>query len=92
MTEAQFWIHYYNNRLSDSIGLSGISPKEKLEQLGFYNAKQICNFPCLILEDYFQPFMTFFNLNDISPKLLTEKSHYVLTSYLFSFLTPAKIK
>lgn len=84
MIEAQFWIHYYNNRLSDSIGLSGISPKEKLEQLGFYNARQICNFPCLILEDYFQPFMTFFNLNTaVSSKLLTEKSHYVLTPYLF---------
>lgn len=81
MVEGQFWIRYYNYRPNDGIGLNGISPKEKLEKLGFYNARQICNFPCLILEDLFQPFMSFFNI-DIRPKNLCQKSQNVLTPYL----------
>ena len=32
-----------------------IDSKEKLEKLGVLNAEKICNFPCLILEDFFQP-------------------------------------
>jgi len=80
MIEGQFWIVYYNNRSSDGIGMNGKSPKEKLEELGFYNAKQICNFPCLILEDFFQPFMTFLDILDSQKNLIT-KSHYVLTPY-----------
>ncbi|MBU2081431.1 hypothetical protein KJ962_01830, partial [Patescibacteria group bacterium] len=71
---------YYNYRPNDGIGLNGISPKEKLEKLGFYNARQICNFPCLILEDFFQPFISFFNI-DINQKNLCQKSQNVLTPY-----------
>lgn len=81
MVEGQFWIKYYNHRPSDSIGLNGISPKEKLEQLGVLNAEKICNFPCLILEDFFQPFMLFFN-TEANQKKLGQKSQNVLTYYL----------
>ena len=71
--EGQFWIIYYNNhRSNDGIGLNGMSPKDKLEQLGFYNAEDICNFPCLILEDLFQPFQTFFNI-ETTQKFLNQK-------------------
>jgi hypothetical protein len=69
--EAQLWLFYYNNRISDSIGLNGISPREKLVKLGFYNAKDICNFPVIILEDFFESFK----------KLEVEKSQNVLTPY-----------
>ena len=72
LKEAQFWIFYYNNRASDGIGLNGISPREKLERLGYYNAKEVCNFPCFILEDYYRPFQQFFEI---------EKSQNVLTHY-----------
>lgn len=89
IVEGQFWIMYYNHRSSDGIGMNGLSPKEKLEQLGFQNAEQICNFPCLILDDFFQPFLLFFNPEfnelqmtrvDISKPLV--KSQNVLTYYL----------
>jgi hypothetical protein len=73
LVEGQRWIIYQNHRLNDGIGLNGISPKEKLEQLGIYNAEQICNFPCLILEDFFKPFEIIFN---------DQKSQNVLYYYL----------
>ena len=79
--EGQFWIRYYNHRPSESIGLNGISPKEKLEKLGVLNAERICNFPCLILEDFFQPFMHFFDPRD-EQEIPGEKSQNVLTPYL----------
>lgn len=72
LVEAQFWIIYYNNRTSDGIGLDGISPKEKLQKLGYTNADAICNFPCFIMEDYWVPFSEFFKI---------EKSQNVLTHY-----------
>jgi len=72
LIEAQDWIIYYNNRTSDGIGLDGISPKEKLQSLGYTNANTICNFPCFILEDYWVPFTKFFE---------AEKSQNVLTHY-----------
>jgi len=75
LVEGQYWILYYNHRSNEGIGLEGISPKEKLEQLGIYNAERICNFPCLILEDFFKPFQLFFNV---------QKSQYVLTPYLLA--------
>lgn len=61
LVEGQHWIIYQNHRSNDGIGLDGISPKEKLERLGIYNAEQICNFPCLILEDFFKPLELIFN-------------------------------
>lgn len=80
LVEAQYWIIYYNHRSHDGIGMNGLSPKEKLEQLGYYNAEKICNFPCLILEDFFHPFMMFFN-----PQMKGQKkepiSQNVLTPY-----------
>ena len=73
LVEAQHWIIYHNNhRPSEGIGLNGLSPKEKLDHLGFYNAEDICNFPCLFLEDYFQPFQVIFDV---------QKSQNVLTYY-----------
>jgi len=72
LEEAQLWIMYYNNRISDGIGLEGITPREKLVQLGYQNAKDICNFPCFILEDYYKPFRQFFEI---------KKSQNVLTHY-----------
>jgi hypothetical protein len=72
LVEAQGWIIYYNNRMSDSIGLEGITPKEKLQDLGYTNADAICNFPCFILEDYWRPISDFFEI---------EKSQNVLTPY-----------
>jgi hypothetical protein len=73
LAEAQLWIMYYNNRVSEGIGLEGISPRDKLEQLGYFNAKAICNFPCFILEDCFKLFYETFDF---------EKSQNVLTYYL----------
>lgn len=73
LVEGQNWIIYHNHRPNDGIGLNGISPKEKLEQLGYYNAEDIANFPCLILEDYFKPFQFIFDV---------QKSQNVLTHYL----------
>jgi len=72
LVEGQNWIIYHNNRLNDGIGLNGITPKEKLSQLGYYNGNDICNFPCLILEDYFLSFKSIFN---------AQKSQNVLTHY-----------
>jgi len=78
--EAQFWIIYFNNRSHSGIGMNGLSPKQKLEKLGIINADQICNFPCLILDDFFIQFQSFFNI-EIGQKNLPIKSHYVLTPY-----------
>ena len=72
--EAQFWIVYYNNRSRGGIGMDGLSPRQKLEKLGILNSENICNFPCLLLEDFFKPFETFFEVE--------EKSQNVLTHYL----------
>jgi hypothetical protein len=72
LAEGQLWIMYYNNRVSEGIGLEGVSPRDKLEQLGYFNAKAICSFPCLILEDYFRLFYEVFDF---------EKSQNVLTYY-----------
>ncbi len=77
LIEAQGWIIYYNNRISDSIGLEGISPKEKLQELGYTNADAICNFPCFILEDYWRPISDFFEI---------EKSQNVLTYYQGNYM------
>ena len=77
LVEAQNWLIYQNHRSNDGIGLNGISPKEKLDQLGFYNAEDIVNFPCLVLEDYFESFQSVFNV---------QKSQNVLTPYLASNL------
>ena len=78
MTEAQFWILYFNNRGHTGIGMNGLSPKQKLEECGIFNADKIVNFPCLVLDDFFNPFMKFFESEKV------EKSHYVLTDYLSS--------
>ncbi len=78
LLEAQFWIIYFNNRSHSGIGMNGLSPKQKLEKLGIINANQICNFPCLILDDFFKPFQLFFNI-DICQKNL--QSQNVLTPY-----------
>ena len=75
LVEAQQWIIYHNHRSDDGIILKGLSPKKKLDQLGFYNAEDICNFPCLILDDYFKPFQTIF-----SPEMF-QKSQNVFTYY-----------
>jgi len=77
LVEAQQWIIYNNHRPDDGIILKGISPKEKLDKLGFYNAEDICNFPCLILDDYFKPFQIVFN-----PEMF-QKSQNVFAYYLF---------
>ena len=74
LVEGQYWIFYYNHRSNSGIGMNGLSPQEKLYQLGVYNAERICNFPCLILKDFFKPFEVFFNV---------QKSQNVLTHYLF---------
>ena len=77
LTEGQYWMIYQNHRSSEGIGMNGLSPKEKLYQLGIYNAEDICNFPCLILEDLFIPFRFFFNV---------QESQNVLTPYLWNLL------
>ena len=78
--EAQFWIIYFNNRSHSGIGMNGLSPKQKLEKLGMINAEKICNFPCLILDDFFYPFQSFFNI-EIGQNLLPTQSQNVLTPY-----------
>ncbi len=78
MIEGQFWILYYNTRNHTGVGMNGLSPLKKLERCGVHNAKKIVNFPCLILDDFFKPFLDFF---DEVENLFYEKSHYVLTNY-----------
>jgi hypothetical protein len=75
LKEAQFWIMYFNNR--SHMGLDGLTPKEKLKISGYPNASTICNFPVLILEDYYKPLTDFFN-----SVFLKKSSYYVLTYYL----------
>lgn len=72
LIEGQQWIFYQNNRASQGINMNGLSPCEKLEELGIYNAQQLCNFPCLILEDYFNALELFYEV---------EESQNVLTPY-----------
>ena len=79
MVEGQFWILYFNTRSHTGIGMNGLSPLKKLEKCGVYNAEKIVNFPCLILDDFFKPFLDFFGEVE---KVFYEKSQYVLTSYL----------
>jgi len=78
LVEGQHWIIYQNHRSNSGLGLNGLSPQEKLEQLGVYNAEQICNFPCLILEDFYQPFQLFFEVPQL-PDIKTSQN--VLTPY-----------
>lgn len=80
MTEAQFWIIYYNTRSHTGVKMNGLSPLEKLEKIGIINAKKIINFPCIILDDLFYQFQTFFDIN-IGEKNFSEKSQNVLTNY-----------
>lgn len=51
--EAQKWIINYNNRPHYGKYMAGATPQQKLSSLGYYNSNEICNFPCLILEDFF---------------------------------------
>ena len=87
LLEAQFWIIYYNNRQHDGIGLDGLTPAEKLSQLGFYNAQGICNFPCLILEDFFQAFITFFD-----PANYVKKEEPISQNVLTPYQNPPRNK
>lgn len=80
LLEGQFWIIYFNNRSHSGIGMNGLSPKQKIEKLGIINADKICNFPCLILDDFFKQFQTFFNI-EIDQKNLPIQSQNVLTPY-----------
>ncbi len=81
LTESQFWNLYYNNRSHSGDNMKGLSPEQKLEELGIVNADSICNFPCLILDDFFRPFQLYFdshtNINEEN-----KKSQNVLTPYL----------
>jgi len=80
--EAQFWIIYFNNRSHNGISMNGLSPKQKLEKLEIINAKKICNFPCLILDDFFKQFQSFFNIKICQKKISTKsQSQNVLTPY-----------
>lgn len=60
LVEGQYWNFYYNRRSSDGIGMNGMSPKDKLDSLGIYNADQICSFPMLILDSLFNPLLETF--------------------------------
>ena len=60
LVEGQYWNFYYNRRPSDGIGMEGLSPKDKLDSLGIYNADRICRFPMLILDNLFTPLMETF--------------------------------
>ena len=64
--------------------MNGLSPKQKLKQVGIVNADRICNFPCLILDDFFKPFQSFFDIKVNQEKLLAE-SQNVLTPYPRNF-------
>lgn len=78
--EAQFWIIYFNNRSHSGIKMNGLSPKQRLEQAGIISADKICNFPCLILDDFFKQFQLFFNIN-MGQENLPAQSQNVLTPY-----------
>ncbi|MBL7058543.1 hypothetical protein ISS03_04345 [Patescibacteria group bacterium] len=67
---------------SDAIGLNGMSPLEKAEQLGICNAEKICRFPILILDDIFFQFKNIFTIK-LPKKFICPKSQNVLTPYLF---------
>lgn len=80
--ESQFWIIYYNNRSHSGVKMDGLSPRQKLEKLGIVNADKICNFPSLIIDDFFTPFQAFFNTEKNETSLIT-KSQNVLTPYQY---------
>jgi len=81
LTEAQQWILYWNSERSHSgIGMNDLTPLEKLEQLGIYQAKALSQFPAIILDDLFKP------LQSISDILKQSNAQKVLTQYLPSFL------
>jgi len=84
ITEGQNWIIDGNNRSSDSIGLNGMSPLEKAQQLGIYNAHRICNFPVMILDDWFVELKNIFTIKipkkfvcQNLPKSQNESVHYL---------------
>ncbi len=82
LLEGQFWIIYYNScRPNSGEGMNDMAPKEKLESLGIYNAGRICNFPCMILEDFFDLFQKILN-HENDQNFLGQKSQNVLTQYL----------
>jgi len=43
--------------------------------VGVFNADKIVTFPCIILDDFFNPFMKFFESEKVG------ESHYVLIDY-----------
>ena len=50
LLEAQKWNIYWNCERPHS-GIDDLTPSEKLEKLGFANARALCSFPSFILED-----------------------------------------
>ena len=81
LLEGQFWIIYYNNcRPNSGKGMNDMTPGEKLKSLGVYNADKICNFPCMILEDFFEFFQSVLN-HENDQNFFGQKSQNVLTQY-----------
>jgi len=81
LIEGQHWIINYNNRESTGIGMHGVSPKQKLEELKVRQAKEITHFPAIILEHFLTPLHTLFNLK--TERQEKEKSQNVLCYYLW---------
>lgn len=86
LIEGQRWIINYNNRESTGIGMHGVSPKQKLEELNVRQAEEIIHFPAIILEDFLTPLHTLFNLTMDTQKEAKkgqeeEKSQNVLCYY-----------
>jgi len=80
LVEAQNWITHFNTaRSHQGIGLNGMTPKTKLDSLGFYNSQRICEFPAFILDNISSSLIQLFN-----PHLTVQNPHYVLTPYQLS--------
>ena len=84
LVEAQNWINHFSiERPHQGIGLSGKTPKQKLDSLGFYNSKRICEFPVFILDDISASLIQLFNPIHTS-KFLLQNPQNVLTHYLLT--------
>ena len=73
LLEAQRWNIYWNCERPHS-GIDNLSPSEKLERLGFANARAICSFPSFILEDIHKEL---FDLPDLLKSACSDSSQGV---------------
>lgn len=87
LVEAQGWNLFWNNERAHA-GIGGMTPTEKLSDLGYTNATAIGSFPTFILEDVHHELFTIPSFMEQQPKRFEvsfpqEVSQNVLTHYPF---------